>query len=156
LIWKVLQKSFQKLSNQVVDLKRVAEEGSSNKGTYRTPYRRPQNLPSKQTPSVEGLSLEGLHNAIQALLAGAENTFDDTTEQQTKAKNEGEDVHDEEDSSPPTIGHFSDSIFQANYETVHENQQPYYTHSKDQSSSQPRPVPNKTTTSNQKSGRSTK
>jgi hypothetical protein len=30
-----LQKSFQKLSNQVVDLKRVAEEGSSSKGNYR-------------------------------------------------------------------------------------------------------------------------
>jgi hypothetical protein len=58
---------------------------------------------------------------------------------------------DEEDSSPPTIGHFSDSIFQANYETVHENQHPYNTRSKYQSNSQnPSPVPNKNTTSNQK------
>ena len=31
---EILQKSFQKLSNQVVDLKRAAEEGSSRKGIY--------------------------------------------------------------------------------------------------------------------------
>jgi hypothetical protein len=85
-----LQKSFQNLSNQVVDLKRVAEEGSSSKGLYQTPYRRPpQNPPNKKTPPAEGLSLEGLHNAIQALLVGADNTSDVTIEQQNEAENEG-------------------------------------------------------------------
>jgi hypothetical protein len=39
-----------------------------------------------------------------------------------------EEVPEEEDSSPPIFGHFSDSIFQVNFETVH----PYNTRSKTQ------------------------
>jgi hypothetical protein len=102
-----LQKSFQKLSNQVVDLKRVVEEGSSSKGIYRTPFRRPpHNPPNKPTPLAEGMSLEGLHHAIQALLAGADNTSDVTSKQQNEVENEEEGTPNEEDSSPPTFRTF--------------------------------------------------
>jgi hypothetical protein len=40
----------------------------------------------------------------------------------------GEETVEEEESSPNTFGHFSDSIFQANFETIH----PYNTRSKTQ------------------------
>jgi hypothetical protein len=44
-----------------------------------------------------------------------------------------EEVPEEEDSSPPIFGHLSDSIFQANFETVH----PYNTRSKTQNKPSP-------------------
>jgi hypothetical protein len=78
---EILQKSFQKLSNQVVDLKKAAEEGSSHKGFYQTPYRRPpQNPPNRKTLPAKGMSLEGLDNAIQVLLYGFDNNFYVTVE----------------------------------------------------------------------------
>jgi hypothetical protein len=60
-----LQKAFQNLSNQIVDLKRVADEGSSSKGTYRPPFRRLlTNPPNRSTPPAEGLNFEGLYHAM--------------------------------------------------------------------------------------------
>jgi hypothetical protein len=54
-----LQKDFQKLSNQVIDLKISAEEGSSSKGNYRPPFRRSlPNSPNRSNPMDEGMSLE--------------------------------------------------------------------------------------------------
>jgi hypothetical protein len=92
-----LQKSFQNLSNQVVDLKRVVEEGSSSKGFYRTPFRRPpQNPPNKKIPLAKGMSLEGLHHAIQYLLVGDDNTSNVTVEQQNEVENEEEEAPNEE------------------------------------------------------------
>jgi hypothetical protein len=147
-----LQKSFQKLSNQVVDLKRVAEEGSSSKGTYRPPFRRPlPNPPNRSTPLAEGLSLEGLYHAMQSLLTGVDNTSDVPPEQQNDVENEDEGTPNEEDSSPPSFRHFSDNIFQANFETVHNNQHPYNTRSKNQPKDQNKSAPdtNKNATSKQ-------
>jgi hypothetical protein len=36
-----LTKVIQKLSNQVIDLKRMTEEASSSKGPYKPPFRKP-------------------------------------------------------------------------------------------------------------------
>jgi len=77
------------------------------------------------------MSLEGLNHAIQALLAGVDNTYDVTVEQQNEVENEEEGAPNEYDSSPPILGQLLDSNFQANIETVHNNQHPYNTHSKD-------------------------
>jgi hypothetical protein len=38
---EILQKDFQKLSNQVVDLKRSVEEASTRKGSFKPPFRKP-------------------------------------------------------------------------------------------------------------------
>jgi hypothetical protein len=38
---EILQKDFQKLSNQVIDLKRSAEGESSRKGSFKPPFRKP-------------------------------------------------------------------------------------------------------------------
>jgi hypothetical protein len=147
-----LHKSFQKLSNQVIDLKRSAEEGSSSKGNYRPPFRRPlPNPPNRSNPLAEGLSLEGLHHAIQAILDGADISVVVPPEHQNDAENEDEETPDEGDSSPPVFGHLSDNIFQANFETVHNNQHPYNTRSKSQSKDQNKYAPeaNKNTVSKQ-------
>jgi hypothetical protein len=86
-----LQNSFQNLSNQVLDMKRATQEGSSSKGIYQAPFRRPlSNPPNSSTPSAEGLSLEGLHHAIQAILIVADNTYDVPPEQQNDVQNEDE------------------------------------------------------------------
>ena len=36
-----LQNTFQKFSNQVVDLKRLVEEASTRKGSFKPPFRKP-------------------------------------------------------------------------------------------------------------------
>jgi hypothetical protein len=131
-----LQKAFQKLSNQVIDLKISAEEGSSSKGNYRPPFRRPlPNPPNRSNLTTEGLNFEGLHHAIQAILDGTDISVVVPPENQNDA--DEEETPDEEDSSPPVFGHLSDSIFQANFETVHKNQHPYNTRSKVQNTSSP-------------------
>jgi hypothetical protein len=118
-----LQKVIQKLSNQVVDLRRSAEEASSSKGTYKPPFRKP--FPSNRpNPNPEGLNFESLQYAIQTILEAHDNLVppensEDVVEEETI---------EEEESSPNIFGHFSDSIFQANFETVH----PYNTRSKTQ------------------------
>ena len=51
-----LTKVVQKLSNQVIDLKRMTEEASSSKGPYKPPFRKP--FPTNQpNPTTEGLNL---------------------------------------------------------------------------------------------------
>jgi hypothetical protein len=118
-----LQKFIQKLSNQVVDLRRSAEETSSSKGTYKPPFRKP--FPSNRpNPKPKGLNFKSLQYAIQTILEAHDNlvppeNFEDVVEEETV---------EEEESYPNTFGHFSDSIFQANFETVH----PYNTRSKTQ------------------------
>jgi hypothetical protein len=125
-----LQKAFQKLSNQVVDLKRSTEEASTSKGSFKPPFRKPF-PPNRPNPTTEGLNFESLQYALQTILEAHDNfvsvppeNSDDTVE---------EEVPEEEDSSPPIFGHLSDNIFQANFETVH----PYNTRSKTQNKSPP-------------------
>jgi hypothetical protein len=67
-----LQKVIQKLSNQVIDLKRSAEEASSSKGPYKPPFRKPfpTNRPNSNS---EGLNLESLQFAIQTILEAHDN-----------------------------------------------------------------------------------
>jgi hypothetical protein len=62
-----LTKVVQKLSNQVVDLKRSTEESSLSKGPYKPPFRNPfpQNRPN---PNPEGLNLESLQCALQTII----------------------------------------------------------------------------------------
>jgi len=56
-----------------MDLKIYAYERSSSKGNYRPPFRRPlPNPPNRSNPPAKGMSLEGLHHAIQAILDGAD------------------------------------------------------------------------------------
>jgi hypothetical protein len=129
-----LHKAFHKLSNQVIDLKRSAEEGSSSKGNFRPPFRRPL-PPNRPNLTTEGLNFEGLQYALQAILDGNDSSASVPPENQNDAGEE--ETPDEEDSSPPVFGHLSDSIFQANFETVHKNQHPYNTRSKVQNTSSP-------------------
>jgi hypothetical protein len=116
-----LTKVVQKLSNQVIDLKRSTEEASSSKGPYKPPFRKP--FPTNRpNPTTEGLNLESLQCALQTILEAQDNLMppeipEEVVEQETVQ---------EEESSPNIFGHFSDSIFQANFETVH----PYNTRSK--------------------------
>jgi hypothetical protein len=115
-----LQKVVQKLSNQVIDLRRSAEEASSIKGTYK-PRRKP--FPSNRpNPNPEGLNFESLQYAIQTILEAQCNLVppensEDVVEEETV---------EEEESSPNIFEHFYDSIFQDNFEIVH----PYNTRSK--------------------------
>jgi hypothetical protein len=54
-----LQKVIQKLSNQVIDLRRSVEEASSSKGPYKPPFRKP--FPTNRSNSnSKGLNLESL------------------------------------------------------------------------------------------------
>ena len=54
-----LTKFVQKLSNQVIDLKRTTEEASSSKGPYKPPFQKP--FPTNRpNPTTEGLNLESL------------------------------------------------------------------------------------------------
>jgi hypothetical protein len=116
-----LTKVVQKLSNQVIDLKRTTEEASSSKGPYKPPFRKP--FPTNQpSPTTEGLNLENLQCALQTILEAQDNLMppeipEEVVEQETVQ---------EEESSPNIFGHFSDSIFQDNFEMVH----PYNTRSK--------------------------
>jgi cell division septum initiation protein DivIVA len=116
-----LTKVIQKLSNQVIDLKRTTEEASSSKGPYKPPFRNP--FPTNRpNPTTEGLNLESLQYALQTILEAQDNLIpseipEEVVEQETVQ---------EEEPSPNIFGHFSDSIFQSNFETVH----PYNTRSK--------------------------
>jgi hypothetical protein len=116
-----LTKVVQKLSNQVIDLKRSTEEASSSKGPYKPPFWKP--FPTNQpNPTTEGLNLESLQYSLQTILEAQDNLMppeipEEVVEQETVQ---------EEESSPNIFGHFSDSIFQANFETVH----PYNTRCK--------------------------
>jgi hypothetical protein len=116
-----LTKLVQKMSNQVIDLKRSTEEASSSKGPYKPPFQKPfpTNRPS---PTFEGLNLESLQCALQTILEAQDNLIPPEI---PKEVIEQETVQEEE-SSPNIFGHFSDSIFQAIFETVH----PYNTRSK--------------------------
>jgi ribonuclease HI/transposase InsO family protein len=116
-----LTKVVQKLSNQVIDLKRSTEEASSSKGPYKPPFRKPSPT-NRPNPNPEGLNLESLQCALQTILEAQDNLMPPEIPQEEV---EQETVQEEE-SSPNIFGHFSDSIFQANFETVH----PYNTRSK--------------------------
>jgi hypothetical protein len=116
-----LTKVVQKLSNQVIDIKRSTEEASSSKGPYRPPFRNPfQTNPPNSNP--EGMNLESLQYALQSIL-GAQ---DDLIPPDFSQEEVEQETTQEEESSPNIFGHLSDSIFQANFETVH----PYNTRSK--------------------------
>jgi hypothetical protein len=116
-----LQEVIQKLSNQVIDLKRTSEEASSSKGPYKPLFRKP--FPTNQPNSnTEGLNLESLQFSIQTILEAQDNLMppeilEEVVEQETV---------EEYESSPNIFGHFLDNIFQDNFETVH----PYNTRSK--------------------------
>jgi hypothetical protein len=116
-----LTKIVQKLSNQVVDLKRSTEEASSSKGPYKTPFRKPFQT-SRPNPNPEGLNLESLQYALQTILGSQ----DDLIPPESPQEEVEQETTQEEESSPNIFGHLSDSIFQANFETVH----PYNTRSK--------------------------
>jgi hypothetical protein len=116
-----LQKVIPKLSNQVIDLKRSAEEAYSRKGPYKPPFRNPfpTNRPNSNT---EGLNLESLQFAIQTILEAHDNLIPTEIHEEVVEQ----EMVEEDESSPNIFEHFSDSIFHANFETVH----PYNTGSK--------------------------
>jgi hypothetical protein len=68
-----LQKAFQKLSNQVVDLKRSVEEASTSKGSFKPPFRNPF-PPNRPNPTTEGLNFESLQYALQTILEAHDNS----------------------------------------------------------------------------------
>jgi hypothetical protein len=116
-----LTKVVQKLSNQVVDLKRSNEEASSSKGPYKPPFRKP--FPTSQpNPNHKGLNLESLQYALQTILGSQ----DDLIPPEIPQEEVEQETTQEEESSPNIFGNLSNSIFQANFETVH----PYNTRSK--------------------------
>jgi hypothetical protein len=120
-----LQKAFQKLSNQVVDLKILVEESSSSKGSFKPPFRK--NLPPNQpNQTTEGLNFQSLQYALQTILEEHDNYV--STPPKNSEDISEEEVVEEEESSPNIFGHFSNSIFQENFEIVH----PYNTRSKTQ------------------------
>jgi hypothetical protein len=126
-----LQKAFQKLSNQVVDLKITTKEASTSKGGFIPSFRKPF-PPNRPNSTKQGLNFEGLQYDLQTILEAHENfvstppeNHDDTSEEETP---------NEEDSSPLIFGHLSDNIFQANFETIH----PYNTRSKTKNKTSPK------------------
>jgi hypothetical protein len=126
---EILQKDFQKLSNQVVDLKISTEEESISKRGFKPPFRKPP--PNRPNPTTKGLNFKSLQYALQTILEAHDNfvygppeNHDDTTK---------EEKPEEEDSSPPIFGHLSNNIFQENFETVHR----YNTRSKTQNKPSP-------------------
>jgi hypothetical protein len=116
-----LTKVVQKLSNQVIDIKRSTEEASSSKGPYRPPFRKPFQA-NRPNPNPEGMNLESLQYALQSIL-GAQ---DDLIPPDFPQEEVEQETTQEEEPSSNIFGHLSDSIFQANFETVH----PYNTRSK--------------------------
>ena len=97
------------------------EEASSRKGPYKPSFRNPfpTNRPNSNS---EGLNLERLQFVIQMILEAHDNLIpldipEDVTEQE---------IVEEDESSLNIFEHFSDSIFQANFKTVH----PYNTRRK--------------------------
>jgi hypothetical protein len=128
-----LTKVVQKLSNQVIDLKRSTEEASSSKGPYKPPFQKPFQT-NRPNPNPEGMNLESLQYALQSILG----TQDDLIPPDFPQEEVEQETTQEEESSPNIFGHLSDSIFQANFETMH----PYNTRSK--TANKP-PVDNTTT-----------
>jgi hypothetical protein len=120
-----LQKAFQKLSNQVVNLKRSVEEASTSKGSFKPPFRKPF-PPNQPNPTTEGQNFEILQDALQTILEAHDN-FASTPPENSEDVVEEEEP-EEEESSPTIFGHFSDSIFQENFEIIH----PYNTRIKTQ------------------------
>jgi ribonuclease HI len=116
-----LTKVVQKLSNQVIDLKRSTEEASSSKGPYKPPFQKPFQT-NRPNTNPEGMNLESLQYALQSILG----TQDDLIPPDFPQEEVEQKTTQEEESSPNIFGHLSDSIFQANFETVH----PYNTRSK--------------------------
>jgi ribonuclease HI/transposase InsO family protein len=116
-----LTKAVQKLSNQVVDIKRSTEEATSSKGPYKPPFRRPFQT-NRPNSNPEGMNLENLQYALQSIL-GAQ---DDLIPPDFPQEEVEQETTQEEEPSTNVFGHLSDSIFQANFETVH----PYNTRSK--------------------------
>jgi ribonuclease HI len=116
-----LTKVVQKLSNQVIDIKRSTEEASSSKGPYIPPFRKPFQT-NRPNPNPEGMNLESLQHALQLIL-GAQ---DDLIPPDFPQEEVEQETTQEEEPSSNIFGHLSDSIFQANFETVH----PYNTRSK--------------------------
>jgi len=96
-----LQKVVQKLSNQVIDLRRSTEEAYSRKGTYKPPFRKP--FPSNRpNPTPKGMNFESLQYAIQTILKAHDNLVppensEDVVEEETS---------EEEESSPNIFRHF--------------------------------------------------
>ena len=71
-------------------MKRSAEEGSSSKGNYQPPFRRPlPNPPNRSNPLTEGLSLEVLDHAIHSILDGVDIFVIVPPKHQNDAENEG-------------------------------------------------------------------
>jgi cell division septum initiation protein DivIVA len=66
-----LTKVVQKLSNQVIDLKRTSEEASLIKGPYKPPFRKP--FPNQPNSNTEGLNLESLQFTLQTILEAQDN-----------------------------------------------------------------------------------
>jgi hypothetical protein len=126
-----LYKAFQKLSNQVVELKISVGDESTIKGGFRPPFRKPF-PPNRPNPTAKSLNFEGLQYDLQTILEAHDNFVSAPPENHDNT-GEGE-TPDEEDSSPPIFGHLSDNIFQANFETVH----PYNTRSKTQNKPSPK------------------
>jgi hypothetical protein len=120
-----LQKAFQELSNQFVELKKSTEESSKRKGSFKPPFRKPF-PPTWPNPTTEGLNFESLQYALQTILEAHDNSVSVPPESSEDVVEE--EVPEEEDSSPTIFGHFSDNIFQAIFETVH----PYNIRSKTQ------------------------
>jgi hypothetical protein len=114
-------------------LKSFVDKGSSSKGNYQPPFRRQlPNPPNRSNLPAEGLSLEGLHHAIRAILDRSDIFVVVPPRNQNDAENEDEETPNEGDSSPPVFGNLLDTIFQANFEFVLNDQHPYNTHSKSQ------------------------
>jgi hypothetical protein len=88
------------------------------------PFRKPF-PPNRPNPTSEGLNFESLQYALQTILEAHDNSAPPESSEDVVE----EEVAEEEDSSPNIFGHFSDIIFQANFETIH----PYNTRSKAQS-----------------------
>jgi hypothetical protein len=83
-----LQKDFQKLSNQFVDLKISAEEEPTIKWSFKPPFRKPF-TPNRPNPTTEGLNFEILQYALQTILEAHDNyvfvppeNSDDTVEEE--------------------------------------------------------------------------
>jgi hypothetical protein len=99
-----------------VDLKRSTEEASSSKGSFKPPFRKPfpPNWPNSTT---KGLNFESLQYTLQIILESHDNPTSAPPESSEDVAEE--EVPEEEDSFPNIFCHFSNSIFQANFEIVH-------------------------------------
>lgn len=71
-----LQRVINKLSNDMIDMKKKITETDQNRGYFRPPFRRNfQNRPP--TPPPEGLNIEEVANVLKALIS-APDTHDDS------------------------------------------------------------------------------